>query len=189
MKLLLNTRKFTTKNTRKKMDKIVDEVENQNVSTYRKRLLKQSAWLSNDIEPLLFDDRFRIPLLFTGLNFPEGKIVNEQVRSIDIFPTLAEMIGIQYDHHIHGRSLIPLINNKGHDIPAFIEGATNAPKFVSLELIGVRIPEYKYFRSKNDPDDKKFLYNLINDPHEEYNIANENKSQIIKMEKILIDLI
>lgn len=179
----------TFQNTRKKMKHIVNDVEKQDVSPYRKRLLKQSAWLSGDVEPLLYDDRFRIPILFTGWNFPEGKIVEEQVRSIDIFPTLADILGIEFDKDIHGRSLISLINKKEHDIPAFLEGAVNAPKFISKEWVGIRIPEFKYFRSKNMSNDKPYLFDLINDPNEEHNIANKNKSQVDKMEKILTDFL
>jgi arylsulfatase A-like enzyme len=177
------------KNTRKKMDKVIDEIENQNISTYRRRLLKQSAWMTSDIEPLLYDDRFRIPLLFTGWNIPEGKLIKEQVRSIDIFPTLADMIQIPYDNPIYGKSLIQFIKNKGNDIPALLEDAVNSPKFVTTEFIGIRVPEYKYFRLKNDSNSKKFLYDLIHDPNEENNISNENKFLVLKMEKILTDLI
>ena len=134
------------KNNRKKMESVLNSIDEQDLSIYRKRLMKQSAWFSGDVEPTLYDDRFRIPLLFVGPKIPNGKIISSQVRSIDILPTIAELAGIPYKKDIDGTSLVSMLNGDSYDIPAFLEGAVNAPKFISKEWIGVRLPDYKYFR-------------------------------------------
>jgi len=174
------------KNTSKKMKPIIQSVETQNISNYRKRLIKQSARFSGDVESPLYDDRFRIPLLFVGPNIPSGKILSSQVRSIDIFPTIAELIGIPYEKNIDGQSLLPILNGEKYDIPAFLDGAVNAPKFISKEWIGIRLPAYKYFRLKNNSKNDSYLFDLKNDPNEEHNIANKNMDIVTKMEDILV---
>ncbi len=178
------------KNNRKKMESVLNSIDEQDLSIYRKRLMKQSAWFSGDVEPTLYDDRFRIPLLFVGPKIPNGKIISSQVRSIDILPTIAELAGIPYKKDIDGTSLVSMLNGDSYDIPAFLEGAVNAPKFISKEWIGVRLPDYKYFRLKNDTvDNTPHLYDLKDDLHEEYNIADKKPEIVNKMEKILIDFL
>jgi arylsulfatase A-like enzyme len=168
------------------MKPIIQSVETQNISNYRKRLIKQSARFSGDVESPLYDDRFRIPLLFVGPNIPSGKIISSQVRSIDIFPTIAELIGIPYEKNIDGQSLLPILNGEKYDIPAFLDGAVNAPKFISKEWIGIRLPAYKYFRLKNNSKNDSYLFDLKNDPNEEHNIASKNMDIVTKMEDILV---
>ena len=149
-------------------------------------MIKQSARFSGDVESPLYDDRFRIPLLFVGPNIPSGKILSSQVRSIDIFPTIAELIGIPYEKNIDGQSLLPILNGEKYDIPAFLDGAPNAPKFISKEWIGIRLPAYKYFRLKNNSKNDSYLFDLKNDPNEEHNIASKNMDIVTKMEDILM---
>ena len=40
----------------------------------------------------LYDERFKIPLLFLGPNIPSNKIIKQQASSIDIFPTILDLI-------------------------------------------------------------------------------------------------
>ena len=54
-------------------------------------------------------------------------------------------------------------------------------------MIGIRTSNYKYFRSRNNPQENVNLYDLRNDPTEENNI--HDNSVIKKMEDILLDII
>ena len=54
--------------------------------------------------------------------------------------------------------------------------------------MGIRTSKYKYWRSRDDPSKHVNLYDLINDPSEEKNIASENPILIKQMEKILKDM-
>ena len=136
----------------------------------------------------VYDDRFKIPLLFLGYNIPSNKIIKQQVRSIDIFPTIFEIIESNTSPLGHGKSLLPLIYDETfEELPAFLEGAINAPRFGSTDIIGIRTSNFKYFRHKSNISNVH-LYDLKNDSLEEKNIANTNPSVVKKMEEMLIKL-
>jgi arylsulfatase A-like enzyme len=171
----------TQSKIKKKMLPKLDEID-KNLSPYQKRLMRTSVWG----DAFVYDDRFRIPLLIYGYNIPTNKIIKQQVRSIDIFPTIFEIIKFDQKPLGHGKSLLPLIHNENfEELPAFLEGAANAPKFVNKNIIGIRTSYFKYFRDKYDNTIEVHLYNLKNDPLEENNIAKNNPSVVQKMEEIL----
>ena len=180
--------KFYSKRTfdlvNKKMDPKLDQVENLELRPYLKRIMKRSVKGISTV----YDERFRIPLLFLGKNIPENKIVHKQVRSVDIFPTLMELLKFEnISNGNRGVSLMPLFNDEPfQELPAFLDGSPNAPKFITEDLIGVRTSKFKYFRNKNFSN--KHLYDLEVDPLEEHNIAEKKPDIVNKMESLLLDL-
>ena len=156
---------------------------------------REMAALSGRGSKHLFDETIRIPLIFSGYGIDSNKKINQMVRQVDIFPTIAHILEIPFDaNSIDGQSLLPLISNNDLDeLPTYVETGskyiknTPNPK-VNGKIIGIRTSKYKYWRSRNDPGKNVALYDLINDPLEEKNIASENNSLVIKMEKILQDL-
>jgi len=174
----------TQSKIKKKMLPKLDEID-KSVRPYENRLMRASVWG----DAFVYDERFRIPLLIFGYNVPTKKIIEQQVRSIDIFPTIFEIAKLDHTPLGHGKSLFPLIQNKPYkEMPAFLEGAANAPKFVNKNIIGIRTSEFKYFRDKYDSTVKVHLYDLKNDPLEEKNIAENDPLTVKKMEEILIKL-
>jgi arylsulfatase A-like enzyme len=167
----------------KKMTPNLNEIDDK-LSPHFKRMMHHSVMGGSDV----YDDRFKIPLLFLGCDTPSNKIIKQQVRSIDIFPTIFEIIESNMPPLGHGKSLLPLINDEtSEELPAFLEGAVNAPRFGSTDIIGIRTSSFKYFCHTSDTT-KVHLYDLKNDPLEEKNIANTNPSVVKKMEKMLIEL-
>ena len=73
----------------------------------------------------VYDYLVRVPLIFVGKKiFPENRWIPNQVRQIDIFPTIIDTLNLKYtsDYKIHGRSLLPLIRNeKMQENPAYCE--------------------------------------------------------------------
>lgn len=138
-----------------------------------------------DKDHYLFDDKIHIPLLFVGHNVPKGKLIQNQVRSVDIFPTISKLIGFEQIKDIDGRNLLPLIQGEKLDeLPAYIE---SNPLVVqeSNDVIGIRTSEFKYFRDKNDATKKIHLFDLKNDPFEDYNIYDKNPQKVKELENIL----
>lgn len=103
----------------------------------------------------LYDELIHMPLIFTGYNVPPNKIISEQVRQIDIFPTIGELIGLSDSiNNIDSRSLIPLFHDlEFKKLPAFIESGSRNPKKLG-SVIGIRTEQYKYLRARNDPSKK-----------------------------------
>ena len=141
-------------------------------------------------EHVLFDDVVRIPLLFVGKNISKDKIFSKQVCSVDLLPTLAHILNIDFNYSsCDGKNLLPLKNEEIHnEIPAYIE-STPLIDIKSNDVIGVRTSNIKYFRDKLDSNKRVHLYELQKDPNEENNLASTNLDMVQEMEKLLLSFI
>jgi len=168
------------KRTQKKESKLKD----LSLTTYEKRLL-----LASRLGPghHMFDDIIHVPLIFSGYKIPQKKI-SQQVRHVDLFPTILDILDLKIDHEIHGKSLNPLINDeKLSESPAYIESPPTIEKS-RPKMIGIRTSKYKYIRSLEDSDSDIELYDLSNDPHEEINVAKKLPEIVKKYEKLLLEI-
>lgn len=152
---------------------------------------KRSLNLRPDEERYLFDEVIHVPLLFLGYGIKTPKIVKQQVRSIDIFPTIEDLVGIEpKKQNINGQSLFSLIHgNSIEEKPIYLESTTiktsqKSPKAV----VGIRTSHYKYFRTLIDPTDNVHLYDLNIDPLEEKNLAQGKNPLVTQMEEKLKEL-
>ena len=137
----------------------------------------------------LFEEIIRVPLLFVGYGIPSSKTITQQVRHIDIFPTVMEIIGLKQTYYVEGQSLVPLFyNKKVEEIPTIIQNSTTNPK-KPHNVIGIRTSDYKYYRSVESNKKSVTLFDLKNDPSENNNIAEQQKSIVKNMEKLLSDFL
>jgi len=170
--------------TKRKNEKL-EQINKKNLSPYEKRVLEHSISLGYDV----FDDRFRVPLLFTGYGVKAGSIIQQQVRTIDIFPTILDIIKISNDIEVDGENLLPLINGLSlEESPAYLESIANwieGREAKISDVVGIRYKNFKYFRARNNPNENIGLYDLKEDHLEENNLSQEKPEKIIEMEKIL----
>jgi arylsulfatase A-like enzyme len=172
-------------------DKILSSLQKHKHSTELKKrkekmLPEDFRTLQNRCDSFLFDELLKIPLILTGFNIPSNLIIHQQVRQVDIFPTLSELGNFSTTiEKINGKSLVPLLHNKIFDEePAYIETGSSNSKVLG-KLIGIRTSNYKYLRSRDQKTQNVILYDLKNDENETENIALSNPETIKKMEKIL----
>ena len=134
----------------------------------------------------LYDEVVITPLLFSGYGVKHSRIVNQQVRQIDIFPSIVSIAGLpEIKEQIEGKSLLPVINGeKMNEEPALIENQILDPDDDDV-VIGVRTSSYKYFRDRSDKKNKLCLFDLKNDPHEKNNIVTERPDIVEQMEDLL----
>ena len=185
MKNFLVKRKEKIK-SQKKFDKL-KQINEKNLGTYEKRILQHSINPEYDV----YDDRFIVPLIFSGYGINNYSIIKQQVRTIDVFPTIIDIIKIPNNIKSDGVSLLSLVEGESmKEFPAYMESIANWTKSTrTLDVIGIRYNQYKYFRSREDKQKKIGLFNLHDDPHEEYNLAQKQPDKIIEMEKILSSII
>jgi arylsulfatase A-like enzyme len=173
---------FKVENYRKK----IKEKKSQEFSLtpYQKRSLFSQR---GDLDHTLFDERIRVPLLFSGYEINFKKIITSQVRTIDIFPTIFDILGLKsYEKNVDGKTLISLINDESIDeLPALIISSPLI-EVKSNDVIGLRTSKYKYFRDIEIPQNRVHLFDLQADPLEENNIAKENPQIIKEMEDIIL---
>ena len=182
--------KYTSKTDEKIKDRVkpeLEKIEKSELRPYEKRLMQNAVLPTAHV----FDDRVHVPLIFSGYNIPSNKIINQQIRSVDIFPTITDIIGLSdVNYGKRGTTLVPLMQGKQvQEIPAFLESATNSTRSSDSNVIGIRTSKFKYFRDRNDPTKNVHLYDLKNDPLEEKNIADGRKDMIEEMEKYLVEIL
>ncbi len=150
---------------------------------------KRCIWNARSYpERYLYDELFHVPLIFSGYGIPSGRIIEQQIRTIDIFPTIAEILEVKMEHKVDGRSLLPILKGEEFDdLPIYLESGYNLKDF-SKAVMGIRTSKYKYFRLMNNPNGKIHLYDLKNDPLEESNIANIKGDIVSEMERILLGI-
>ena len=174
------TKLFVTLEKIKKKKRLKD-VNNLNLKPHELRgLLHQRTNPDN----FLYDDLVHVPLLFFGNGINARKIISEQVRLIDLFPTICDLLKIKNPVDIDGKSLLPLIEGKNlEEFPAYFE-STPLIQIKTNDVIGIRTSQFKYFRDRNDPNKRNFLFDLKKDPYEDSNIASKTET-IEEMENIL----
>jgi len=156
---------------------------NQKLTNYQKRSREAFDKVS------LFDEMLHIPLLFTG-NHINSRTVSDLVHHTDILPTLCELININLNQTIHGRSLVPLIEgNKIEEKPIYLRTRPYLdPKPNERDSVGIRTSSYKYFRSTYNAKENVHLYDLENDPYENNNIAQSHEQLVARFENKILEL-
>ena len=96
----------------------------------------------------LYDATLRIPLLIAGAGVPAGLRVKQQARTIDLLPTLLELVGIGVPQNVQGVSLTPAFTGKAV-AAEWSYAETLFPKFNMgwAELRGMRTNRWKYIRA------------------------------------------
>lgn len=138
-----------------------------------------------------FDDVVHVPLILSGASIPSHEPIIQQIGSIDIFPTLLDVLGIPTKmNKVHGRSVFPLIKNEEFEtIPIYMESSITKTQTIDPQpAVGIRTPDFKYFRQLNDINENVHLYDLKNDPFEDNNLASENPELVKKFENILQEI-
>ena len=141
----------------------------------------------NRAEGHLFDEIIKVPLILLMLGHKPA-IFNEQISTLDILPTLFELLQINFLNDLDGQSLLPLVNNLEWNEKSLYIESTSTSHEQKGKTIGVRTPEYKYYRSKDNPKKIIALFDLKNDPFEKNNLAKDLPQIVDSMEKILIKL-
>lgn len=130
----------------------------------------------------LYDPTLHIPLVF---HFP-GKIepgmrFDDYVHTKDIMPTILDVMGIDSGIDFDGRSLVPLFEGK----PRVQEPEYYITESTWMRKHGWRTPEWKYIRAL-EPDfhfkPEIELYNLLKDPDENENVAEQNPEVVAMLD-------
>ena len=153
---------------------------NVGLTPYQKRSRMPHFTLS------LCDELIRVPLLFVGTSI-KPRIITKQVRHIDIFPTIYDLLDIPLDVKISGKSLVSANKISGEEEPNYLH-TMPYEELSPLDSVGIRTSKYKYFRAARNPKKNVNLYDLTNDPYENKNIAQTHKQLVAQLEKKMLEL-
>lgn len=139
----------------------------------------------------VYDFLIRVPLLFLGSGlFPKGKLISEQVRQIDVFPTLVDALRLDVPASVHGRSLVPLIRDESlPKVPAHVAAVGEYLQSPKDWRIGLRTADWKYVFAPQNPRVPAELYHLQADPHEWRNLAKMHRAVAEDLRQQLLDIV
>lgn len=126
----------------------------------------------------LYDATLHIPFLIAGPGVPAGTRVKQQVRTIDVLPTILELMGGKPPAACQGVSLRPAFT--GQAVPTTYSYAETLYPKMNMgwsELRGVRTPQWKYIRAPR-PE----LYDLNADPGEKQNVIDTHPKEFRELE-------
>ena len=135
----------------------------------------------------IYDSDIRVPLI---IRFPEnkfqGSVITNQVRSIDIMPTILNILGGRSPESVQGESMLPLILGKqgGEALSAYSETYWPRYHYGWSELKSLRKGQYKFIDAP-----KPELYDILEDPGELNNLVNKNAALAHEMKRELEALI
>jgi len=133
----------------------------------------------------IYQEELKVPLIMRGPRFnSQGRVVEKQVRSIDIMPTVLDVLEIPCDIHLEGNSLLSLLdgeNKQGVDPWKYIYIDHNQNNYFILKGI-IEDNKWKYIVSeqagKGDVETmvREELFNIADDPLEKNNVIEHERA-------------
>jgi arylsulfatase A-like enzyme/Flp pilus assembly protein TadD len=134
----------------------------------------------------LYEPTMRVPLVLDAPGRTEpGSAVAELVATVDLFPTLCELAGVDPGGNVQGRSLLrTAAGETGGEREAYLE--THGPRqmFGWSELVGLRRGPWKYIRAPREE-----LYDVAADPGEMTNLARNEPEVATELSSRLDELV
>ena len=133
----------------------------------------------------IYDVLVKVPLIFYNRDIVPAGESPRQIRQIDIFPTILDLVGVKNSTRITGESVVPIVEGEvSADRDAYMEATGLVIPKKSEWLAGIRVEnKYKYIYSPFREDFEEELYDLENDPTEERNIAKGNGDLVGRLRK------
>ena len=127
----------------------------------------------------LYQEQLHTVMMIRFPGYARRQDIQTPVRSIDLFPTLFDAIGLEGPHGVNGESLLPTLRGKPQELPLFAE--TDYRLFVHLRMI--RQGPNKLILDLQDGG--RELYNLSSDPHEQKDISSAEPRVTYELEQAL----
>ncbi|HEX4130343.1 MAG TPA: sulfatase [Pirellulales bacterium] len=137
----------------------------------------------------IFEESARVPLLVVAPGVTgKGTVAKSPVGHIDLYPTLAELCGIEPPANLQGQSLVPMLKDpsqagRGWSLSQVTRGHGGAGRAQKKPEIGaqgrqffgysLRTPRWRYTEWDEGREGRE-LYDHDADPHELTNLADES---------------
>lgn len=126
---------------------------------------------------LIFDSTIRVPLIVRMPGAPEGQRFHRLTSTVDIMPTVMDLVGLETPTDVQGRSFAELVNGAPdpppNDRPIYMETMVPALDCGWGSLRGIRTAEWKLIHG---PIPR--LYRVSEDPSEIYDLASQRPEEV-----------
>jgi arylsulfatase A-like enzyme/cytochrome c-type biogenesis protein CcmH/NrfG len=130
----------------------------------------------------IYEATTRIPLILAGPGVPE-RVVDDQVRIVDVMPTVLSLVGAPRVRDIQGEDLSPALAGERLELLAYSESFYPRYHYGWSELASVSDGRYKFILAPT-----RELYDHQVDPQETRNLAEENPGRADALQRALTDL-
>jgi arylsulfatase A-like enzyme len=150
----------------------------------------------------LYEQTVRVPLVLAAparLGLPAGRVVERQVRTIDILPTLLELAGVPIPQGPQGVSLVPWARGVPDrpELLAYSESGRNFYKENPRQYVEgvagkwrmIRSDRYKLILIPKDPEPIWEMYDLRADPGETVNILGRVPQEEARLRRVLLGIL
>ncbi|MGQ7871015.1 sulfatase [Sunxiuqinia sp. sy24] len=131
----------------------------------------------------LHEESVRVPLI---IKVPGKKpaVCNSFAELIDLYPTAAELVGLEYSEHIQGKSLVKTLDNPQISVRDMAFSVTQGGKSFLL-----RTNKWAFIQYNEDASAGSELYDMENDPKQYTNLAEhpDYKTVVVDFKRILRD--
>jgi len=134
-----------------------------------------------------------VPLIIVNRDLESGFVSDKVIATVDIMPTIIEMMGFENSYTGHGKSFLPLLikdEENFEERPVFLaaNGAILRRQGAAF-LYGYRKDGWKLVRSQEKGRLKSKLFDLTNDRYELNDVYEANASKAELLEKELEEMI
>lgn len=126
----------------------------------------------------LWETATKVPLLFAAPQLPKGKVINQAVELLSIYPTLLDLCGLPVYERNEGRSLVPLMQGKTEELPHL------AITTFGKNNHAIKSEQFRYIQYEDGGEE---LYDHSNDPNEFINQANhpDYQEEMVRLREYL----
>ena len=130
----------------------------------------------------VYDASVHIPLIVAGPRVPT-RVVPDQVRIVDVMPSILDLVNVEAPPAVQGVSLMPLGHGQRKDLLGFSETWYPRYHYGWSELNAVRDGRYKFIAAP-----RRELYDTKADPGELHDVAASNPRVADALERALADM-
>ena len=117
----------------------------------------------------LHEESVQVPFI---IKVPGKKpaVSNSLVELIDLYPTIAELAGLEYSEHIQGQSLTKTLDNPKHEVRDMAFSVSQGGRTFLL-----RTDKWAYIQYDEDAASGMELFDIENDPKQYVNLAGKSE--------------
>lgn len=131
----------------------------------------------------IYDASVRVPLIVAGPGIA-ARVVPDQVRIVDVMPTVLDLLGVSGPAAVQGTSLRPALDGQRQSLLGFSESWYPRFHYGWSDLKAVRDGRYKFILAPT-----RELYDVSTDPGETRNLAAADPARADTMERALRALV
>jgi len=132
----------------------------------------------------VFTPILRVPLVIRLPFAVEPIRVSQQVRNLDLAPTLLELCGVPIPASFEGESLLPLVTGAAQEAGDRVNLAATGPPLYPGAMVQRSITDGRWTYARNvahDPEHREFLFDRSVDPGEDVNLVAREPETAARM--------